>query len=205
MHPDILTKSQNELLPLIGQFSISYHLVGGTAIALQIGHRRSNDFDLFTRQDIQRMRIYNTIRNAGFEIETLYEAFDQMHCLVNSVKLTFFSYPFEVPAPILFKGVVHMPTLPDLAAMKALALGGRSKWKDYVDLYFLLKSHLTLQEIEHRAHTLFQDVFNAKLFREQLAFFKDVDFSEAVEMVSDDVPTDEEIQSFLTKIALTAF
>ena len=119
--------------------------------------------------------------------------------------MTFFSYPFEVPASILFEGVIAMPALLDLAAMKAFALGGRSKWKDYVDLYFLLKSHVTLEEIERRAHALFQDVFNVKLFREQLAYFEDIDFSEAVEIVSSDQPTDEEIRSFLAEVALTAF
>ena len=160
---------------------------------------------MFTQQDIQRTRIFNSIRRAGFGIQTLYEAFDQIHCLVNGVKMTFFSYPFEVPASILFEGVIAMPALLDLAAMKAFALGGRSKWKDYVDLYFLLKSHVTLEEIERRAHALFQDVFNVKLFREQLAYFEDIDFSEAVEIVSSDQPTDEEIRSFLAEVALTAF
>ena len=47
MHPDILSKEQAELLPLIQQFKREFYLVGGTAIALQIGHRRSIDFDLF--------------------------------------------------------------------------------------------------------------------------------------------------------------
>jgi len=46
MHSEILTNEQSELLPLIKLFSKDYHLVGGTAIALHIGHRRSIDFDL---------------------------------------------------------------------------------------------------------------------------------------------------------------
>ena len=48
MHDDILTPEQQELLGLIRRYNSSYYLVGGTAIALQIGHRRSIDFDLFT-------------------------------------------------------------------------------------------------------------------------------------------------------------
>jgi hypothetical protein len=46
MHRDILTAKQVELLPLIGEFSRDYYLVGGTAIALYLGHRRSIDFDI---------------------------------------------------------------------------------------------------------------------------------------------------------------
>ena len=47
MHKEILSKYQIELLPLLKQFKREYYLVGGTAIALHIGHRRSIDFDLF--------------------------------------------------------------------------------------------------------------------------------------------------------------
>ena len=47
MHKDILSENQLELLSLVKQFRREYYLVGGTAIALYIGHRRSIDFDLF--------------------------------------------------------------------------------------------------------------------------------------------------------------
>ena len=47
MHLEILNKEQKELLPILSQFKREYYLVGGTAIALHIGHRESIDFDLF--------------------------------------------------------------------------------------------------------------------------------------------------------------
>jgi len=47
MYREILTQKQIELLPLIKSFKKEFYLVGGTAIALYIGHRRSIDFDLF--------------------------------------------------------------------------------------------------------------------------------------------------------------
>ena len=80
MHNNILTDEQRKLLPLIKTFSKDYYLVGGTAIALHIGHRRSIDFDLFTGNDIKRRSIRNRIEKDGFVIESvLYEAFDQLH------------------------------------------------------------------------------------------------------------------------------
>ena len=80
MHNDVLTDEQRKLLPLIKTFSKDYYLVGGTAIALHIGHRRSIDFDLFTGSDIKRRSIRNRIEKDGFAIESvLYEAFDQLH------------------------------------------------------------------------------------------------------------------------------
>jgi len=58
MHPEVLTPNQSQLLNLIQkEFTKDYYLAGGTAIALQVGHRRSIDFDLFTNQDIKRNSI----------------------------------------------------------------------------------------------------------------------------------------------------
>ena len=62
MYLDILDKNQQELLPLVKQFSKNYYLVGGTAIALQIGHRRSIDFDLFTTKTVNKLRIKRTFQ-----------------------------------------------------------------------------------------------------------------------------------------------
>ena len=97
-----------------------------------------------------------------------------------------------------------MPELIDLAAMKAFALGGRAKWKDYVDMYFLLKDHFSIKEIEQRAEELFHTAFNAKLFRQQLTYYKDIDYSEAVNFLKED-PGIEEIKRFLTDVATIAF
>ena len=205
MHSEILTKEQNELLPLIKSFSEDYYLVGGTAIALYLGHRRSIDFDLFTTRDIKRKNIRNLIDKSGFAVDNLlYEAFDQMHIVINSVKITFFNFPYEIDHPIVFNGIIKIPTLLDLAAMKTYALGGRAKWKDYVDLYYIFKNHHDLKELSVRATEIFGTYFNEKLFREQLCFFDDIDFSEKVEYMGDEID-DDEIRKVLVEIATTKF
>lgn len=201
MHSEILTKAQQELLPLIKVFSKNYYLVGGTAIALYIGHRRSVDFDLFTNQDIRRKSIGHLIEKSGFNVEKLlYEAFDQMHVIIHSVKITFFSFPHNIRPATDFNGIIGVPSLLDLAAMKAYALGGRAKWKDYVDLYVILKDHVDLKALSARAAEIFGVYFNEKLFREQLCFFDDVDYSEKIDYSGDDIP-EKQIKSFLVDIA----
>jgi len=205
MHSEILADKQRKLIPLIKAFSKDYYLVGGTAIALHIGHRRSIDFDLFTTHDIKRRSIRNRIEKEGFAVESvLYEAFDQLHVIVNSVKITFFNFPYEIVHPIDFEGIIRIPALLDLAAMKTYALGGRAKWKDYVDLYFVLKDYHNLREISSRAAEIFRNSFNAKLFREQLCYFDDIDYSEKVKYVYEEID-DEKIKIFLTDIATTRF
>ena len=201
MHNEILTKEQQELLPLIEVFSKNYYLAGGTAIALYIGHRRSIDFDLFTNQDIRRKSIGNLIEKSGFKVEKLlYEAFDQMHVIINSVKITFFNFPHEIHTAANFNKIIGVPSLLDLAAMKTYALGGRAKWKDYVDLYFLLKNYFALKALSARATEIFGVYFNEKLFREQLCFFEDVDYSEKIDYMGDDIP-EKQIKKFLVEMA----
>ncbi len=205
MHNNILTDEQRKLLPLIKAFSKDYYLVGGTAIALHIGHRRSIDFDLFTGIDIKRRSIRNRIEKDGFAIESvLYEAFDQLHVIVNSIKITFFNFPYEVVHPIDFEGIIRIPALLDLAAMKTYALGGRAKWKDYVDLYFVLKDYHNFKKISSRATEIFGNSFNGKLFREQLCYFDDIDYSEKVEYVGEEIE-EIKIKGFLSDIATMPF
>lgn len=184
MHLHILTDAQRELLPLVCRFKRSFYLVGGTAIALHIGHRRSVDFDLFTASRLAKSRIRSVLREYPFPQRLLHEDTDQLHVLCNRVKVTFFSYPYEVPHAIRVGDVVTMPDLLTLAAMKAFALGRRAKWKDYVDLYFILRDRYSIVEIGTRASRLFGDQFSEKLFRAQLAFHDDIDYTETVDYLA---------------------
>jgi len=70
MHQNILSKKQNDLLPLIKEFNSSYGLVGGIAIALQIGHRQSVDFDLFTEANINQDLIRKKIKKLNLKIRS---------------------------------------------------------------------------------------------------------------------------------------
>ena len=201
MYQTILTKQQIELLPLLRRFSKNYYLVGGTAIALHINHRRSIDFDLFTSKRINRTNIKRIITDCNFSIQHLiYENSDQLHIIINAVKLTFYSFPYTIASNETFDNIISLPSLLDLAAMKAFALGRRAKWKDYVDMYFVLKNHFSLNEISTRANVLFDKEFSSKLFRQQLSYFDDIDYTETVEYISETI-SDNRIKTFLTDIS----
>lgn len=201
LHKEILNSNQEALLPLISQFKKEYYLVGGTAIALYLGHRRSIDFDLFKYASLRRKRNLDIIAASGFPYRVTYNTAEQINLVVSEVKVTFFRYEFPVQAVTKFEDVIKIPSLLDLAAMKAYALGRRSKWKDYVDLYYLLKDHFTIEEISVRAGQLFGELFSEKMFRIQLSYFDDVDYSEEVDYLISDPPKDEEIRHWLLQIA----
>ena len=197
MHPEILSGQQRELLPFVAQFRRGFYLAGGTAIALHIGHRRSIDFDLFTVKKLNKSRIRQKVFELPYNKQTLFDDADQIHFYINDVKTTFFYYPYPVKHIEMLKSVISMPSLLSLSAMKAFALGRRAKWKDYVDLYFMLKDHFSIKEISAEAKQIFGQLFSEKLFRTQLAFHKDIDYSESVECLPGFEITDQAVKDFL--------
>ncbi len=204
MHTEIFSDGQIQVLPYINVFQRSFYMVGGTAIALHIGHRRSIDFDLFTHNQLNKSNIKKKLREIPFNQIPIFEDFDQLHLLINNVKITFFSFPYPVNHAIKVDSNISIPSLLSLSAMKAFALGRRAKWKDYVDLYFILRDYYTIKEICVEAEGIFGQQFSGKLFRQQLAFHQDIDYSEPVEFLIPAVP-DNEIKSFLIDKATDIF
>lgn len=199
MYNEILNNKQEELLQLMSQFRREYYLVGGTAIALYIGHRRSIDFDLFKFSTINHKRNLDKIVSSSFKYNVTRRVTEQMNLIINDVKVTFFQYPFPIEPTSRFETYFRMPSLLQLAAMKAYALGRRSKWKDYVDLYFLLQNYFTIEEISKEAIRLFGELYSEKMFRSQLSYFDDIDYSESVDFLIPNPPTEEEIKQFLAE------
>mgnify|MGYP001594009930 CR=1 FL=1 len=203
MHKEILTEEQIKLLSLVKKFNKDFGLVGGTAIALQIGHRRSIDFDLFTFKGFSNLKIRQKVRAAGGKINKVYkDEKGQFTFFVNNVQFTFFHYPFEINFSEVFGGVLKMPDLLTLAAMKAYALGRRAKWKDYVDLYFILSAHHSVAEISKMGKKIFAGEFNERIFREQLGYFSDIDYREQVEFLPGFAVSDKKIKKELVAFSL---
>ena len=84
MHEEILNGDQQKLLPLMAQFRREYYLVGGTAIALHLGHRRSIDFDMFKMSAINHKKNLDKIVAAGFEHLVTRRVEEQMNLLVET-------------------------------------------------------------------------------------------------------------------------
>lgn len=180
LHKEILTKEQVNLLPMLKAFSKDFGLVGGTAFAFYIGHRRSIDFDLFANKEFNNLNIQNKILRRSKIDQILVNKKDEFTIFINEVKITFFNYPYKINFSRNIDGFIKMPNLLTLAAMKAYSLGHRAKWKDYVDLYFTMKHYYNIEKIIKRAKNIFGKEFNEKLFRSQLSYFKDIDYTEKI-------------------------
>lgn len=204
MHTKIFSPEQIELLPYLKKFKKSFFMVGGTAIALHIGHRRSIDFELFSNTEIKKSKIKKVLLEIPFKQIPLFEDTDQLHLMANKVKLTFFHFPYTIEHGTKLEDYISIPNLLTLAAMKAFALGRRSKWKDYVDLYFILRDYYSIEEISNTAKLIFTQQFSEKLFRQQLAYHNDIDYTETVDFLVEPI-SDTEIKTFLLNIAIDIF
>lgn len=203
MHNEILTKEQVKLLSLVKEFKGKFYMVGGTAIALHIGHRRSVDFDLFSEKNFQNFRIRKIFSRFVKKEKGLVDRSGELTILLHDIKFTFFYFPYKISHPEKFDSVICMPDLLTLAAMKAFALGGRAKWKDYVDLYFILKNFHTLQEIIKKTKEIFGTAFNDKLLSAQLSYFEDVNYDEKVEYLKGFEVSDAVVKRGLKKFSLS--
>lgn len=202
-HLEVLNASQKKLLPLVRMFYDKFYLVGGTAIALQLGHRRSIDFDLFSFEKIDQRKIRNKIVKHHKINKTIIDEQDEYTIIIDGVKMTFLHYPFKIKSSKRFDDYIRMPDLATLAAMKAYALGRRAKWKDYVDLYWIMEKQSDILEIIKKAKAIFGAESNEKNFRAQLAYYKDIDYSEEVDWLPGFDVSDRKIKETLIAASLT--
>ncbi|MDR0724999.1 MAG: nucleotidyl transferase AbiEii/AbiGii toxin family protein [Prevotellaceae bacterium] len=121
-------------------------LVGGTALALYLGHRRSIDLDFFGSIKMDGMSICNILTNAGFDALSERDTTNIHIFKVNNVKVDMVNYSFDWLEPSVEIDGIRMAGLKDIAAMKLEAITNRGTRKDFVDLYFLLQ-HFTLNQM----------------------------------------------------------
>lgn len=196
---DLLDQDRQEVFKKLKAFKKDFILAGGTAIMLQIGHRRSLDFDCFIEQNLP----INIDRKAKYVfskyILPIYKSREQLTFKTNnSVEVTFVSHPYKPLQKPLETDSISIFHLDDLVANKAYTIGRRGAWRDYLDLFFFLKRSIyDLKTIIKLAQKKFQNEFNPKLFLEQLVYFDDIDII-PTEFIKESY-TDKQIKSFLEK------
>ena len=153
-----------------------FYLVGGTALALQIGHRMSDDFDLFSDEDIPANlleKVEQIFKNS--KITVVINHSKQLSLIINKTKVDFVKYPFSLISDLTEYQEVKMTKISEIAAMKAYTIGRRATYKDYIDLYFILsEKHSSLLDIIKISKNKFKENFDPRLFLEQLVYLEDI-------------------------------
>ncbi len=198
MHDEVLTKEAVALVPLLTRFK-DFYLVGGTALALQVGHRRSVDFDLFSEKPLSAGLFAKVKRTCSpSSVVVTYSSPEQLNVLIGDVKTTFLFFPYPVIDSFVAYHGLSLASIRDIAAMKAFAIGKRLSFKDYVDWYFMLKERqVTLPDVIALAQKKFGGDFNDRLFLGQLVSLSDVP-TQTIDFLRD--ATDKtEIERFLER------
>jgi len=156
---------------------MGYVLYGGTAVSLQLGHRRSVDFDFFTGHALDLARVREAF---GFSRvnEVLQQSRDTLVVLTRGVKLSFFcGLNFgRVGEPLLTNdGVIQVASLDDLMAHKLKVILQRAEKKDYLDIAAMLVAGVALDRGLAAARLMFGKAFQPAESLKALAWFKDGD------------------------------
>jgi predicted nucleotidyltransferase component of viral defense system len=176
IHLEILDDGRRRLFEKLASCSAGFILGGGTALALQLKHRKSFDFDFFSELPIQKSlleKISHTLKVKNVSIDTRSELtfFTQ-----EEVKITFLHYSFKsIYSPAaLENGMFIFPT-EQIAIHKSYTIGRRGEYRDYYDLFMILKhKYMNLGKIISDAKDTYGSIFDEKIFLEQLVYFKDM-------------------------------
>ncbi len=140
LHREALGRSQRSLLPRLGPVARQhgFYLAGGTALALQLGHRRSVDFDWFREDPIDDpLRLAADVRAAGLRFETDRVEKGTLHGQASGVRVSFLEYGYPLLRPLREVEGLRLAALEDIAAMKLAAVAQRGSKKDFVDVFAL--------------------------------------------------------------------
>jgi len=158
------------LLPVLEPFL----LVGGTALALQLGHRKSIDLDLFTPEPFNNATLLDTLAS-DFEVSIELDESNMLITNIEGIKVDFVKMGYPILFPTILIEGVRMLDLRDIAPMKLKAIAQRGSKKDFFDIHFLmdqlqLETMISLFQQKFKMHEVFHIV-------KSLTYFEDAEQS----------------------------
>lgn len=182
IHLDILTKSRRQFFEEISfTRAQGLYLAGGTALAFQIGHRASVDFDFYTNRHFKKgalVELFHAhLKEWKFKVARNEDDTLELN-IMPDIHLSCFYYRYHLlESPRTIAGVL-VAGLKDISAMKLVAISQRGTRRDFIDIYYLLQ-RFTLREILRFTQEKYShfDIYNGL---RGLLYFKDADEDHAV-------------------------
>jgi predicted nucleotidyltransferase component of viral defense system len=198
---DILDQKRIDILPLFKDFKEDFYLAGGTALALQLGHRDSIDFDFFSEQSFSTEDLTKKVEQIfrNHKVAKIQEEKDTLTFVIDdTIKISFFAFPYQLVKPLLDEDNFKMASTEDIGAMKLSAITSRSVLKDYVDLYFILHK-ISLEELFKLTKEKFPTI-DINLILKSLVYFDDI-LEEPILFKHDDDISFESVRKYLSETA----
>lgn len=181
LHLEKLPKSTREAFLTSSSFGFLrtslWYLAGGTALALQVGHRQSVDLDFFIEnKDFSESQIEHYLLKEGHWVTTLKQE-GTIYGIFDGAKISFIAYPFFRPSAKFIKyGNIKIINPDDIAAMKVIAISQRGKKRDFIDLYWYCNFRGTLEDAIERAIAQYPDQKHSlPHFLKSLVYFEDAE------------------------------
>jgi len=198
----VISESRLSLLKDLGKKKTldNFYMAGGTAAALQIGHRRSVDFDFFGKEFDPTWLAEHLDAAYGFQVTS--SGPGTLHGLIKDIKLSFLEYHYPLLKPTICFHSIELASLMDIALMKLIAVANRGSNKDFTDLYFICSQLISLEELlfehfprkyGHKAYSLYHIV-------RSLQYFDDAEQEPPLDMLV--AINWDEIKAFFTRKAV---
>jgi len=145
-------------------------------MALQLGHRDSVDFDFFSPQKIDTKKLFEKIKKvfAGHKILKVQEEENTLGIIIDgNIKLSFLTYQYPLLEKLINEKDIKLASPTDIGCMKLSAITSRASNKDYIDLFFILKS-IPLKILLKKANKKFPTIDN-NLILKSIVYFKDIE------------------------------
>ena len=202
---NVLNQAGLQVLPYFKKLPEGFYLSGGTALALQIEHRISIDFDFFSPQSFDTQKLFTMLSFEIFgdlKLTIIQEAENTLDVLTaNQVKISFLTYRYPTVYPLIQTPYFKVADQLDIGASKLVAITQRSSQKDYFDIFFILQQ-FSLEKLFEVAEKKYP-TFNPVLYLKALSYFEDCDPT-TPQLVSTTVSFDE-VKQELTTEAQTLF
>jgi predicted nucleotidyltransferase component of viral defense system len=197
MKYSVLDQKRKKLLPLFQIFKKDFYLAGGTGLALQLGHRKSYDFDFFSEKRFNENKLFKKIisnlddhqvQKTLADKSSLFVVFDK------EINVNFLYYRYPLIKPTIKTKYLDLASLEDIACMKLLAISERIEFKDYVDIYYILK-RVSLKKLINFFEKKIKDV-DVNFILKTLVDFREVEI-EPLEFMPSKKVSLEKIKKFV--------
>jgi len=158
-----------------------FFLVGGTGLALQIGHRISLELDLFSTNPFDNDQMLSDLE-IGYNFCLDSQNKNTLMGEIEGVKVDFITHNYPLVKPLLLGESIRMASLYDIAAMKLNAISGNgNKLKNFIDVAYL-SSMLTLSDMLDAYQEKYASR-NPTMVIKALDYYQDINFDENIEML----------------------
>ncbi|MBI3013012.1 MAG: nucleotidyl transferase AbiEii/AbiGii toxin family protein [Elusimicrobia bacterium] len=198
MYRSVLASGVPVLLKKLKEMIVDgrFVLAGGTALALQLGHRTSEDLDFFTRHTFSTEKTFQKLKRLRLELKIVQEENQTLSVLIQDVKVSLFNYPYP------FTGIqpkflgVPLANVLDIASMKIIAACQRGTKRDFVDLYFILQDIPFRKVAENMIERYGKERINPIVVGKSLVYFNDADGDPEPSYIVKNRPSWENIKTF---------